>query len=132
MTWLAFFFALELGWLPSGEFAMYELGPFADIFPVRYTAYTDLEAEVELFGHVFAGGGVRTSIWKLDDGGYAFWPFNAVYRFYVGVRAGPLELGFRHFCLHPVVPYFGLAGGLYRAAWEGAYEELYVRVSNRR
>jgi len=30
------------------------------------------------------------------------------------------------------VPYFGLAGGLYEAVWEGAYEELYVRVSNRR
>jgi hypothetical protein len=129
MQWIALFFVLELGWMPQGEFVMYRSWVLDEFFPVKYTAYTDLEAEVVFFEHVFMGGGVKTSVWKLDEDGWTFFPHKAVYRFSVGARVGIFEFGFRHFCIHPVTPFFDWLEP--QALWEGAYEEIYVRVSNR-
>jgi len=128
MNWIALFFAIELGWLPTGEFAMYDVPALVEKHPIAYTLYTDIDGGAELFGHLFIGGGVRTSVWRLTDTGLTFWPFNAVYRFYAGARWGPLEVGWRHYCMHPVVPYFGLLGELIEPVWEGALNEWYVRV----
>lgn len=129
MKWLLFFFTLELGWMPHGEFVMYDAPLLFESFPVAYTAYAELEAEVELFGIFFAGGSIRTSVWQLQHSSWTFFPHKAVYGFFAGARWKLLELGFRHFCIHPVVPYFGLIQP--EALWEGAYDELYLRISNR-
>lgn len=127
MNWLALFFALELGWMPAGDFIMYTVPP--EIYSVRCSAYTELYVEAELFGIGFIGGGIRTSIWYNGEG-YTFWPNRATYEFRAGARWGPLEIGWRHFCMHPVIPMFEYVHP--DAIWEGAYEELYLRVSSGR
>lgn len=128
MAWLAFFFALEMGFLPQGDMVLYEADYFS-YCSAQWDFYTDLEAEVELFGCAFIGGGVRTSVYWLGDD-YTFWPHKSAYRFFAGLRWGPMELGWRHYCIHPTIPMFQYLDAT--ALWEGAYEELYLRVSNRR
>ena len=130
MNWIIFLFALELGWLPQGDFAMYDVsGYFAKVYPVSYTAYVDLEAEVVVLDAFFIGGAVRTSVWQFDHSGWTFFPHKAVYSFSAGARFGMLEMGFRHYCIHPVIPFFGLVDP--RPIWEGSYEEFYLRISNK-
>ncbi len=108
---------------------MYHSDMLDEYYPVEYTAYAELEAEVVLFNMLFAGGGVRTSVWQLEDTGYALWPHKAVYQFNAGLRIGVVEMGWRHYCMHPVIPYFKLAKPL--PIWEGAYDEVYLRISNK-
>ncbi|MBA7650936.1 hypothetical protein ES703_58751 [subsurface metagenome] len=128
MTWLAFVFALEIGFLPCGDFVMYNSDFLDEFYPVKYTAYTELEAEVLAWDILFIGGGIRTSIWQLQESGYGFFPHKAVYNFHAGARQGLLEIGWRHFCIHPVVPCFKYIKP--EAIWEGAFDMLYLRISN--
>lgn len=127
MSWLMLFFTLEVGFLPQGDMILYEADYFS-YCPLYWDFYTDLEAEIELFGFAFLGGGVRTNEYLLGDGG-GFWPHKSAYRFFAGLRWGLLELGFRHWCIHPTIPIFKYLDA--SALWEGAYEELYLRVSNK-
>ena len=129
MNWLTFLFALELGWLPQGDFVMYDAERFLRLYPVAYTAYVDMEAEVVVLDMFFAGGNVRTSVWQQENSGWTFFPHKAVYSFFAGARWGMLELGWRHFCIHPVIPFFELIQP--KPIWEGAFDEIYLRISNR-
>jgi len=130
MNWLIFLFALELGWLPQGNFAMYNVSDrFMKVYPVKYTAYVDMEAEVVMFNTLFAGGSVRTSVWQFDSDSWTYFPHKAVYGFFAGVKTRKVEVGFRHYCIHPVIPFFGCVEP--KPIWEGSYEEVYIRVTNR-
>ena len=60
MEWLLLFLTLEFGWLPQGDFVMYESNMLDKIYPVKEYFYTDLEAEVEIGGCFFMGGGIKT------------------------------------------------------------------------
>lgn len=126
MTWLAFIFALEIGFLPQGDFIMYEE---FELIPVQYSIYTDLQAEIEIFDFFFVGGGVKTGAWY--HGGYTFFPHRSSYEFRAGFRWKLIEAGWRHYCFHPMTPFFGFGILDYRAIWEGAYDELYLRFSGR-
>lgn len=123
MNWLIFLFVFEVGFLPHGDFIMYEE---LELVPVQYSLYTDLQAEVVISNLLFIGGGVRTGMWYHD--GYTFFPHRTSYNFQMGIRRGMVEVGIRHYCFHPVTPFFALLD--YGALWEGAYEEIYLRISN--
>ena len=123
MSWLVFIFALEIGWLPIDSLKMYEQ-------PMSYqsgqSGYIQFESEIELFKHVFVGGSIRTYISK-NKNSYDFWPTRDGYMFYTGLRYDILEIGFRHYCTHPVVPW----DYQFNPIWEGAYEEIYFRISGK-
>lgn len=124
MNWLIFLFALEVGFLPQGDFIMYEK---LELVPVRYSAYTDLQAEIVIGNLFFIGGGVKTGVWYHD--GYTFFPHRASYNFQAGIRRGMVEAGWRHYCFHPITPFFEFID--YRAIWEGAYDEIYLRIEKK-
>ena len=120
MSWLVLIFALECGLIPTDNFVMYQV-PIERVYDQAF--YIQMEAEVELFDLLFIGGTVRTYVWKKQEG-ISFWPWRDGYLFKVGLRKGPFELGFRHYCTHPVIPYRYPI----QMNWEGAYEEIYFRV----
>lgn len=125
MNWIALVIALELGYLPNGTMVMYEP---SETMNVSGTWYAEFEAEAELWGILFVGGEIKTFMWKtqLTPVDYNFFPEQEWYGVWGGIRRGPFELGFRHYCTHPVVPFLPLTRS--KILWEGSYEELYLKV----
>lgn len=133
MTWLVLAAALEVGLLPMGDFLMYD--PPSTV-SITGTIYTELEARATAWGVLFVGGEVRTFAWAVD-GSYSFTPFRLLYQFEAGFTLGPLEIGFRHYCTHPQWVYlwaYRYGDAIYgqQARWEGAYEEVYLRLETPR
>ena len=126
MSWLVFVFALEAGLLPHYGFVMYE--PDLQAVFADHSFYTHLEASVEAYGF-YVGGAMRCYFWKCRDG-YDFSPYQMTFRFDAGWRNDFLNIGFRHYCMHPVVPFLALKGAPL-CKWEASYEELFVRIEGR-
>lgn len=124
MDWLVFLFALELGISPQIGVLQYE--PLEVDTYEWGVAYTQLEAEVQLFDVLFAGGSVRTYILPAD--GWLSWsPNTTVYDWRCGLRWRFAELGWRHRCFHPTIPYQPILNQVVTGI-EGAYDELYIRL----
>jgi len=126
MTWLSLFFALELGLAP--EIGVLQYQPPQAVISKYEIGYTLLEAEVLLFDLLFAGGGVRTYI--TPGNGWTFAPNSTIYDFRAGLRRGPVELGWRHRCWHPTLPYLPLRDQ-HITGLEGSFDELYIRFEGR-
>ena len=89
--------------------------------------YTSMEARVEAWA-LFAGGTVQTYMIN-SDGHYSFSPLQVTYDFEAGVQWGIVEIGFRHVCgPHPVRTYPMLGGDDPVAPFEGAYNQIYLRM----
>ena len=125
MNWLALFFALELGFLPKGYIETYSNDRMPQAIELQGAGYVDFEAEVGLFKYGFIGGSTKIYINKYSDN-YTFSPLTAEFDFNLGIRIDPLEVGFRHYCMHPIVPWIYYAR--VSPQWEGSYEEIYLRL----
>jgi hypothetical protein len=122
MNTLLFIFALEAGVLPNYEFVIYQ--PDLDYVEADYSFYTSLEITAELYGF-YLGGAMKCYMWR-NTGRLNFHPYQMTYRFDAGWRNDWLTLGFRHYCIHPVIPLAGVM--LPEQNWEEAFEELFIRV----
>jgi hypothetical protein len=122
MTWLALIFALEAGWLPHGGFALYDAPAVID---VTGSFYVDMQAEAVAWGHLYLQGGMKAMMWSQADN-WTFWPHTMLYNIGAGLRWGPLDLGWRHYCVHPVMPYSILYDPVLTS--EGAWDEVFLRV----
>jgi len=122
VTWLHLFFALELGFLPLGEYQVYDAGVQRAVF--SGTFYSEFTVRAEAYGF-YADGIVRTTVWKMSNN-LLFWPERALYEVGVGYRVGPVTVGFRHWCMHP----FMLPREYYQRPvyLQGAFDELFVRI----
>lgn len=127
MSWLALFFALELAVLPNGFIQTYDTDLVHE--SLIGDGLVKMEAEATLFDYFFVGGEMDCYL-KVQDGDNPFFPVDMFYAFSAGARFDFLEIGFRHYCMHPIVPF------LYHAEvspqWEGSYEEIYLRVEVRK
>ncbi len=127
MSWIALFFALEVGLLPNGFIDTYV--DEGRTLLIQNSEYLSLETELTFFNFLFVGGAVKTYMYRYS-GVKDFFPSTVEYDLGLGVRFKSVELGFRHYCTHPIVPW------LYRREvspqWEGSYEELYIRVEVRK
>jgi len=126
MTWLLFLFALELGYTPNMGVLQYKPFEYYDepIF------YTQLDCELLFFNHVFIGGGIRTYI--VPSGSYFnYSPNTIVYDFKAGLRFKYFEAGINHRCFHPTFPYLPFYQQRITGL-EGAYDEVYIRITNKR
>lgn len=126
MDWLVFLFALELGWSPQLGVLQYE--PYQAVY-AEDIMYTELQAELEFFGFLFAGGGVKTYI--TPSGKFNFAPNTTIYDFKAGLRLSIFEVGWRHRCFHPTFPYQPIFNQELTGL-EGGYDEVYLRISNHR
>ncbi len=92
--------------------------------------YTTLEVEAELHG-AFVGGFIRSDFLAVSPP-LSGLPFQATYGISAGYRTGPVELGWRHICTHPVDPYAMILRDDIRPKHEGFFDQFYVRISSRR
>ena len=124
MTWLTLFFALEIGITPQISLVSYS--PEVEWDMLRWGVfYTELDAEIQLFRYIFAGGMMRT--YMVPAEGINFSPRYNIYDFRAGLRWQMLEVGWRHRCFHPMIAYQPLLNVEIQGI-EGAYDEIYFRV----
>ena len=129
MTWLALLFAFELGMIPQGSVAMYdiELEPhwsdLEELYFVGGSCYTLMEVEARLWENFFIGGGMTSYFMA---GSPSSFPHMMDFSFNAGVRFDIIEIGWRHFCTHPVTPWLFVYAP--RMKWESGYEEIYLRI----
>ena len=127
MNWLILLYALELGYAPHYA-SLNALNENDYLIRNESVYYITMDAEIIILDHLFIGGAVKTYINPIEDT-YQYFPFEADYLFKAGLRFDNLELGFRHFCLHPVRPY-----EMYyqpQGSTDASYEEFYIRISNK-
>ncbi len=126
MDWLALFFAVEMGILPSYNGVV---GPMPEGNGVYdgVSFYSEATTEVEVAGTLFVGGSVYTHFWKGEDT-HTFAPDEAVYGFWAGLRYGWVEVFWRHYCSHTVGPWM-YAPEPYRVY---SYDGIALRISNGR
>ncbi|HXK36961.1 MAG TPA: hypothetical protein VJ553_05270 [Candidatus Paceibacterota bacterium] len=120
---------LMLGWLPNGGLAVYDPPTLID---VSGSYLVELGAEAS-WGPVFAGGSMQVPVWQHD--GFTFWPSQLVSTTDIGVEVGPIRLGWRHTCAHPVTPYLERVQwyeGQLVPRWDSAYDFIYLRIGVRR
>lgn len=127
MNWLILLYFLELGYSPF--YGSMNVTPIDNVRiedPNIY--YINMDVEVIVFEYLFVGGGMKAYIQPIKDN-YSSHPFEMDYLFKAGLRYKGIEVGFRHFCLHPVRPY-----EMYyqpQGSTDSGYEELYIRLTNK-
>jgi hypothetical protein len=126
MNWLILLYFLELGYSPFYE-SLNSISEEYSYIKNESVFYITLDAEIILFDYLFIGGAVKTYFQdKINEKSYI--PFESDYLFKAGLRYKNLEVGFRHFCLHPVRPY-----EMYyqpQGSTDASYEEFYIRISS--
>jgi len=120
---LTFAFFLELGYLPSNSLTVYNPPARVDY---EHTFYADLGYELSYADLFYIGGGFKVYSWPISLGSY--FPFFIDCRFNCGIRFSIFDIGYRHQCSHPVIPYFSLdqANSIHLDA---SYDELFIRIS---
>jgi len=118
-----FLLSLEMGIIPAGHLRMYNFN--RNVYPA-ISFYGDFNFEVQMFdNHLFYGLGNKIYIWKIK-GNKTFKPDAVNFIFFAGLRFNNnIELGFRHYCEHPIKSW---AHGNEPAIFERWYEEIYIKI----
>ena len=125
MSLLLFSFILEIGFSPMYYAEIY--GPIShERIADENSMYTQLEIELGIAGFIFARGGVKTDVLKIANE-QAFSPYESTYLFEGGVQYEGVEIGYRHLCIHPTMPYrWNYAPS---TTIDGYYDEYYIKFS---
>jgi len=115
--------AFEFGITPCDVMHVYVRDFWKEVAGNKVSFYFDLETELE-YKNFFVGGGVKTFAGKSTRVRREFVPYKITYKFAAGYNFNNFQIGFRHYCIHPVVPYVTFDSPI---LFQGAYEELYVR-----
>lgn len=107
MTWLALWFALEIGIIPeSGEHIWNDDVMIEDI-QEEASIFTDFEAEIEIYDIIFVGGGIYLHAW-LRNPDLVFMPDEIIPRVFGGLRYGIISLKILRYCSHAVSSHYAL------------------------
>lgn len=119
LSWLILSAAIELGGFCNGT--VYDFDNMQGS-PPSPPLYTTLSVDAQA-GPFFVTGLTET-VYFLDEFGGR--PFDATYSVGAGLRFGNIELGWSHFCVHPVE----ICGGpVFYQRFAGEADRVYLRAS---
>jgi len=119
--------SFEFGITPEDKMNVYLPEFWSEAAANKVSFYFNLETKIEI-KKFYIGGGIKTFAGKSISDAKEFVPYKATYKFMTGFEFDKFEIGFRHYCIHPVVPYITFDNP---AIFHGAYEELYIRFSTK-
>ncbi len=117
--------SLEIGLMPKGHLKMYEFN--TNIYR-GMSFYGDFNFETQWLDNIlFVGIGAKIYLWKIK-GTYQFRPDEIDFLFFAGVNiSDSVELGYRHFCKHPIIPWIN--SSYLGSIWEQALDEIYLKIT---
>jgi hypothetical protein len=125
MDVLALAFAIEIGGLMNDTVQMYDPPAIVAEGP---TLYTDFAARFVIIEFFYVGGGVRTYARPFADRAGLF-PMRDGFTFEAGALLGPVRVGLKHYCTHPIVPYSGDFNPSLQ--WDKAYTDFFVSYESK-
>lgn len=114
---------VEMGIIPGGTFKTYD---FTRRIYDKLSFYGDFKFETQMFdNHLFFGIGSKIYMWKVRES-KSFKPDSINFLFFAGIRINEsVEIGWRHYCDHPIKSWDnGSNTNLER--W---YEEAYIKLN---
>jgi len=131
MTWLAFFFAFEVG-LSCNNYLMwnYEQDKY-DYMERANQPYTQLSVDAIILDRLHIGGSVRTFMFPPDITNleYSWEPTSEEFDFWAYYQWSIFQAGMWHQCCHPVLCYRLWYDRDINPLWEGAVTRVYIRVT---
>ena len=127
MDILILLFALELSGL-AGKHVQYEPSGFINEDLYNVSTFLTFSVEALIYKHVFIRGYMKVLMYPLKDT-LQFWPTALSSFFTAGVVFNGVEIGWRHICTHPIVPYIG-KNPIDLYSDQGA-NELYIRYETK-
>lgn len=113
-SWLVLSWALTLGVVPQQvDVVSRGSSECADAIRTDMVAtVAELSVSAEFFGHARIWGAMENYQYfpGFSGGGLGFYPYRADYTAGLAIFAGPIELGIRHECDHPVIAAASLQG----------------------
>lgn len=123
---IEFYYLLTAGVIPHNRFVNYE--DMINFDPaVMYHAVIQVEL-VSPKKYLFFAGGFENYYAKGPDGLF-FTALQDAFVFQTGFRLYKFELGYQHYCTHPLA--FSVSNTASLRAKYGSYDEIYLRISNR-
>lgn len=112
-----------LGLLPFYSFFFYQNQIIKDPGNAQY-----LQMGINLeYKGLFIEGFYQNTFYSTNKD-LSFCPDNDIYSFNIGYRKDYAEIGYRHVCSHPVIPYVFKYKDI-KIFQEGAWDEIYIKLS---
>ena len=120
-----------MGLMPLNDFAMWQVDAvYAEyISQPKISYYADYQGEISTPKDVFFIGGWIKCVFQPSAKSKNMVPLREAYNFHAGIRYDRFEIGFKHFCMHPLALHINNKGSDY--AIYGAYEEIYIKIESK-
>lgn len=125
MNWLILLYFLELGYSPFYS-STNIISTDYEYLRNENVYYIHFDAEVLMLDHIFIGGSTKIFMQSKNDD-YRFYPIENDFLFKTGLRFNNIEVGYRTQCNHPILS----DGVSSQGKSYGAFEEFYIRISNK-
>ncbi len=129
---LHFYYNITLAFLPRGDFVEYSADPdFETIFLQKRSCWlgvieTEMTSPKEYF---FLGVDVQTAFTPTNYD-HTMVALRDAFVFKTGFRFDRFEIGYNHFCTHPIALYYKNEAN--KNSLHGAYDEIYITFSNKK
>lgn len=119
---LAILFSIEFGFLPIDNFELHQTWKTENY----NNYYMENTIELSIYDIFYLGGDTRITASNINIKN--FYLSEIWFNFFLTLKFKGFEIGFRHFCEHPLMPYIS-KNGIGEIIAEGAYEEIYIKYT---
>lgn len=129
LSLIAILYSLEAGY-SSGGFLLWNYNPEkADLIKSK-TLYTNLGVKIKVWSF-YIGGSIETPVQHISNGAFNMGSFNPIkenYSFDAGFKRKWFELGYQHFCTHPMTAY--VPNSFIDYKFEGSYDRVFIKIEH--
>ncbi len=116
---------LEIGWIPHVDFTTWEPNSRREVLIITDSFYADIDAKLSFY-FLWIRAGFKVYAWDAVDF-FSMSPHTLDSRVSFGLAFGPVTVGHRHVCRHPVMPRLRGSEPI-RYANDSAEAEWFLRV----
>ena len=127
MNFIIITFALKLAFVPCHIDLLYSNDYRVDKSYTENYYYIEGFIQADLFNIFFIRGIVNIPLLKANDD-IDFFPINLGSVFSAGIYYNIFELGYTHYCIHPVIPSYYMNHAI---KYEGFHGEFYLQIKGK-
>jgi len=119
-------YAFVIGYIPKNTIPIFETQKHENL----QEFFTSFETEIILNDFIFIGGKISCNFFFEEINNFI--PYFVDFDFKTGIRYKQIEIGFSHYCAHPLVAWFDPNSEIWpEINYEGGYEKIYIKFRNK-